>query len=266
MPPPSAVIDPWAGRATTAVKPMPLPPGIVDPWADKLSGRRAWLVQQLNTLLPDNTRALSSIDKDTKEFFENWTGQTQVSLENAWQTKQDFHRAKDAEEAKRGVWVSDTGAIGTTSCEGMVKRAVQKLSENGFNKNKPFDSFNLPGFEPKGKEPAKAVGWHWYKDKTATVHPQPGDFFQIGVPLANGRWSIRHVGIIIAWIDGENPIWTTVEAGQGGPSRGFDLVKRKGPRPVDPIDPAVRSKVLMGWLDLDEFFDGWKIPPQTDGK
>ena len=56
------------------------------------------------------------------------------------------------------------------------------------------------------------------------------------------------------WADERNPVWTTVEAGQGGPSTGYDFMKRKGPRQMNPVDSRQPKKELMGWLDLDAFF------------
>jgi len=32
---------------------------------------------------------------------------------------------------------------------------------------------------------------------------------------------------------------------------------RKGPRPVDPVDPKNKHKQLMGWLNIEEYFGGW---------
>jgi hypothetical protein len=49
---------------------------------------------------------------------------------------------------------------------------------------------------------------------------------------------------------GENS-WETVEGGQGGPSMGFDMIKRKGPSPFPPTS-------FMGWIDIDAYFAGWK--------
>jgi len=94
--------------------------------------------------------------------------------------------------------------------------------------------------------------------------PRTGDFFQIGTLDKPGNWYYDHVGVIIDCVDDpKNPTWTTVEAGQGGPGRGFDLVKRKGPRLLNPVDPdhPKSKKELMGWLDIDEYFGGGGIQP-----
>ena len=117
-----------------------------------------------------------------------------------------------------------------------------------------MSSFNLPGCD-NGRELATVTtGWHWWRERTELLHPKPGDFFQLGAPIKAGLWSFAHVGIITGWADERNPVWTTVEAGQSGPSGGFDFMKRKGPRQMNPIDPRKPGKQMMGWLDLDAFF------------
>jgi hypothetical protein len=55
----------------------------------------------------------------------------------------------------------------------------------------------------------------------------------------------KHVGIILE-INGE--LMTTADSGQGGPSVGYDIIKRKK-----------RSlSEIMGWIDVDVFFKNWK--------
>lgn len=56
------------------------------------------------------------------------------------------------------------------------------------------------------------------------------------------RFQTFHVGIALDLVDG---ILHTAEGGQGGPSRGFDAIKRK----QNPLDP----RKFMGWIDLE----GW---------
>ena len=229
---------------------------LIDP---TLSPRRQWICAQLANVLPNNVVTLASNDKKTNILFTEWTGQSQKGLEAAWR-REGFKPAVTPEERKKGVWVR--GGIGgtTTSCEGLITTVINKLTAAGFGKpiRGKMSSFNLAGCEaPSGKEPAQTtVGWHWWRDRTPTLRPQPGDFFQIGTQVKAGQWSFAHVGIITGWADERNPVWTTVEAGQAGPSSGFDFMKRKGPRQLNPVDPKHPKKELMGWLDLDEFFGG----------
>jgi len=226
---------------------------LIDP---TLSARRQWLCTQLAKILPNNVVTLASNDSRTRVFFEEWTGQSQKSLEDAWQFKEGFTRASTPEERKRGVWIRNGGGAVTTSCEGLIGKAVSKLTTAGFGNplRGKMSSFNLVGCD-HGREPAQAtVGWHWWRDRTPELYPQPGDFFQLGTPIKPGLWSFAHVGVITGWGDERNPMWTTVEAGQGGPSTGYDFMKRKGPRQMNPVDPRQPKKEMMGWLNLDEFF------------
>lgn len=223
-----------------------------------LSPRRTWICTQLAMLLPNNVVTIASNDKKTNILFEEWTGQSQKNLESTWENKEGFRRSVTPEEKKRGVWIRDAPGAVTTSCEGLIGRLVGKLTAAGFGKPMKrgnMSSFNLPGCDKFGREPATTPGWHWYRDRTDSLHPQPGDLFQVGKLAKAGQWSFAHVGVITGWADGDNPTWTTVEAGQGGPSMGFDFMKRKGPRPLNPIDPRNPKKELMGWLDIDEFFE-----------
>jgi hypothetical protein len=228
---------------------------LIDP---TLSLRRQWICRQLAMVLPNNVVTLASNDEKTNILFKDWTGQTQKGLEKAWEEREGYRLAKTPDEKKRGVWIRDVGGATTTSCEGLITTVISKLTAAGFGKpiRGKMTSFNLAGCEaPSGKEPAQTtVGWHWWRDRTQALHPQPGDLFQIGTQTRAGQWSFAHVGVITGWADERNPVWTSVEAGQAGPSAGFDFMKRKGPRQLNPVDPKHPKKELMGWLDLEEFF------------
>ena len=223
-----------------------------------LSPRRQWLCMQLAKLLPNNLIRLASNDPHTKFFFEAWTGQTQAGLEAAWKG-QGFKRPETPEEKKTGAaWVRKVGGPVTTSCEGLITKAIGQLTAAGHGtpKRGKMSSFNLAGCDNGREQATSTPGWHWWRERSPSLHPQPGDFFQIGTPIKAGLWTFAHVGIITGWADERNPVWTTVEAGQAGPSSGFDFMTRKGPRQMNPVDPRnpKSKKELMGWLDLDEFF------------
>jgi hypothetical protein len=226
-----------------------------------LSPLRQWVCTQLANLLPDTTVKIASV-KEKKLLFTDWTGYTQADLVDKWVNKEHFTKdpapkpgySREAKYAAAGV---------TTSCEAFINKLVQKIKKAGFKngvplkKRDPLDSFNLPGCASYGWEPAKTVGWHWYRDRTESLKPQAGDFFQVGVPVKPGQWSFRHVGVITLFVDDGQPVWDTVEAGQGGPASGYDWIARKGLRPVTPVDPKHTSKVVMGWLNIEEHFEGW---------
>jgi hypothetical protein len=220
-----------------------------------LSPRRQFVCTEMAKLAPNTVVVVASNNKATDARFQEWTGHTQKSLEDAW-TREGFRKAATPEERKRGAWIRDHAGAVTTSCEGLIGKLFARIEAAGYGKRDGnATSFNLGGLQrATGKEPATARGWHWFRDRTKDVHPQPGDFFQVGRLAAPGQWFFHHVGVITGYIEQENPEWETVEAGQGGPGTGYDFLKRKGWRPMNPIDSRNTKKVLMGWLDIDEHF------------
>jgi hypothetical protein len=225
-----------------------------------LSARRQWVCTQLAQVLPNYLTKLMSSDPATRAKFEEWTGQSQSNLERAW-TNEGFTRAKTPEERQKGVWVRSGGGAVTTSCEGLIGTLFRKIEGAGFGKRAktgtPATSFSLCGCDKWGKEPSQpVVGWHWFRERSKSVHPQAGDFFQVGIAAGPNRWELRHVGVITGYAESDNPEWETVEAGQGGPSAGADWMQRKPWRPVNPVDKRNPKKVVMGWLDIDQHFGG----------
>lgn len=230
-----------------------------------MSSLRQWVISQLGeliTALPTENHMVRSNDPKTKDLFQKWTGYTQSSLEYAW-IANGFTTADTPEEKKKhpgAVWYRVSGNATTTSCEALVGKIMGKIRAEWFGGKLPVPrkavgSFNLPGLTPNtGMEPATTPGWHWLKEKSLYLKPRPGDLFQVGKQVKPGQWSLRHVGIILNWDDAATPLWTTLEAGQGGPASGYDAIKKKGPRSVNPVDKTDTGKVLMGWLDIDEHF------------
>jgi hypothetical protein len=232
---------------------------------------RQWVIAQLGELtsaLPTENHMVRSNDPKTKDLFTKWTGTTQSGLELAWIAEgfDQVNTDEEKEKHKGKVWYRQSGVATTTTCEALVGRIMGKIRAEYHRgklpvQRKAVGSFNLPGLSPNtGKEPATTPGWHWLKEKSLLLKPRPGDLFQVGVQVNPGQWSLRHVGIILDWDDSANPMWTTLEAGQGGPASGYDAIKKKGPRPVNPISKTEAKKVLMGWLDIDEHFSP---PPAT---
>lgn len=237
-----------------------------------LSSVRTWITSELKKLLPADT---SEIRSDTNGVvFQEWTGMTQNGLESIW-VNEDMQRAinliaagkdpnggvkfkkrgayaiqkaKDLIEARRksaeeALKVSSGGAafdvkklvnarVGTTTtCNAFLGVVVRKTLAAGGLANRTFHSFDLPK--------AGGTAWNWYP--TPEKSPKPGDFFQVGT--RGGTY--LHVGTIL---DVNDIIWSTAEAGQGGPGSGYDAIKRK----------TKVSGNIMGWIDVDAFFDGWK--------
>lgn len=219
-----------------------------------LSPRRQFICTELAKLVPNTVVIVASKGNGTELRFQEWTGSSQSGLESAW-AGQGFRKAVTPEEKKKGVWIRDGGGAVTTSCEGLINKAMAKIEAAGFGTRRGgATSFNLGGLDKHGREPATTSGWHWFRDRTKDVHPQAGDFFQVGRPVAPGQWFFHHVGIITGYVEQENPDWETVEAGQGGPATGFDFLKRLGWRPMNPVDKRNPKKELMGWLNIDEHF------------
>lgn len=215
-----------------------------------MSERRQYICSQLALVLPNDLMSLASNSKATGAKFEEWTGQTQSKLETAW-TNEGFTK-----DAKSGSWTRAGGGAVTTSCEGLVGTVFRKIEQAGYGKRKGgATSFSLAGNDKWGRE-AKTppVGWHWFRERANGIYPQPGDVFQIATEVLPRQWSHAHVGVITFWKNGDPMMWETVEAGQGGPLMGFDSMKRKPYRQVNPVDPKKPKKVIMGWLNIDEHF------------
>jgi len=237
-----------------------------------LSSVRTWIVGELKKILPAEN---SEIRSDTNGVvFQEWTGTTQSWLEQTWvnedtqrainliaadkdpksgvyykkRAAHSIQRAKDFIESRRKSHEKSlsvtTGGKGfdpksminnrigvTTTCNVFVGVVVRKTLAAGGLAHRVFQSFDLP----------KAGGnaWNWYPvpDKS----PKPGDLFQVG--KRGGRY--EHVGIIL---DVNEGTWSTAESGQGGPSSGYDFIRRK----------TRISSSIMGWIDADEYFNGWK--------
>lgn len=229
---------------------------------------RRWILKTLTELLPTDS---SEIRSDTNgNLFKEWTQMTQEGLEAIW-IQEDTQRAinniltgageninllkfkKGAPKAianakaviaARRKKVDEMAASGkmeqlpsmihsvgvTTTCNAFLGVVVRKALAAGGLAPRAFSSFDLP----------KAGGnaWSWFprSDKS----PRPGDFYQAGTK--GGMY--EHVGIIM---DTKGGGYSTADSGQGGPSVGYDAIKRRGRD----------SYKIMGWIDVDEFFKGW---------
>jgi hypothetical protein len=185
-----------------------------------MSAVRSWVTKKLTELFPNSGTIITSNGQTA--VFREWTGWDQISLGEQW--------------AQELQYVDKNGkplAV-TTTCNAFLGQLVNKTRMAGGQAIQNFKSFNLPA--------AGGAAWHWYPD--GDLKPQAGDLFQIGT--RGGMF--KHVGVILSI--GENS-WETVEGGQGGPSMGFDMIKRKGPSPFPPTS-------FMGWIDIDAYFAGWK--------
>ena len=251
--------------------------------ADELTPVRKWIVNQMTALLPSET---SEICSNTDEImFKEWTRMTQQSLESTW-IQEDTQRAVNnvvtkvqtplrfqkgaqiaankalsiieqrREEYKRNAAiVSGSQALNeaamyapvgtTTSCNAFLGVVVQKTLAVGGLANRNFPSFNLPK--------AGGAAWSFYPNPEKL--PKPGDFYELGKRVKVGKdgevLQFQHVGIIIA-VSGSG--WESADSGQGGPSVGYDKIKRV---------KRNASDGMLGWIDADKFFENWKGPGST---
>lgn len=234
---------------------------------------RRWILKTLKNLLPSES---SEIRSDTNgNLFRDWTGMTQADLEAIW-IAEDTQRAinnlingagadpsllkfkKGAQKAianakaaleKRRKLVEEMSRTGkkeplpsllsgvgvTTTCNAFLGVVVRKALNAGGLAQRSFSSFDLP------KAGTQSNSWNWFP--AGNKSPQPGDFYQAGT--RGGFY--EHVGIIM---DIQGSTLSTADSGQGGPSSGYDAIKRKS-REISKI---------MGWIDADAFFKGWNGP------
>jgi hypothetical protein len=195
-------------------------PGEID-YLNPYSDLRIWLNRLLTNLFSQNNGVITS--KHHGALFTKWTGSSQTSLERTW-------------ENERKIRATGKFAGTTTTCNAFLGRVVNKIRLAGGLPIKSFSSFDLP----------KAGGPAWYKYPNEKHTPQPGDFFQLR-DVQTGWY--KHVGIIYTRT---NATHMRAQSGQGGPKMGYDVMKITGPHPFD--------AELMGWIDIEEFFAGWKKP------
>jgi hypothetical protein len=243
---------------------------LINPYYSRM---RQWIWEQLLVGFPSpGIKVYSNRPKDNP-VFKKWAGFTQTSLEAKW-LSEGFVRNKFAndEEKKKGVFYRTSGVgPGTTSCNGFVGEVLSLIRNSGVVGNvganpKNFSSFNIPGLV-NASAPSTTPGWHWASEMTDRFKPLPGDIFQAGNQWMGGpRWQVRHVGVILNFkYDPSNSVWESIEAGQGGPSSGWDAITRFAPRNLNPMSKN-DNRVFMGWLNIDEFFDSIQLKPHTAAK
>lgn len=116
----------------------------------------------------------------------------------------------------------DKGGI-MTACNGWTGYYSATLGRAGLG------VFDLPG-----------VGGGAFVTADGSVRPQYGDVF---------RMKKLHVGVSLEC--SENGDWWVLEAGQGGKSTGFDILRRSKKKFV--------NAEVMGWIDIDIWLDPSEI-------
>ena len=203
---------------------------------------RRWIRKTLIESIP-----IGTIWSDTKpDSFIKLTGVSHKDLEKKW-----FGTTTDA----KGNSVTDYNSKGSdsrfTTCSSFLPRFATQVRMAGNLPTKKFNSFigkttdiGLRGFQlntERGWTPA-------FLGYAVNGGPKEGDFFQLG----HGGMT-DHVGIIVKIKD---EFWGKVAGGAGGRGSKHDGVKRSQ---LEPIGGGV-----MGWLDVDSYFEGWSGPDPGD--
>ena len=187
-----------------------------------LSPLRHWIVAELKRMIPIPGTTIWSDSKQDAAYFTQLTGATQKSLEANWKIP-----------GNRFTTCSSFLPIFATTIRRAGMLPLETVNKFGFK-----NTIALHGFALNSE-----VGWVPYSGSPAGA--KPGDFFQLG----HGGWT-DHVGVILEIEDGQ---WSLVAGGAGGPSSKHDGVKRTALQPI--------PGGLMGWLDVDVYFQGWSDDP-----
>lgn len=201
---------------------------------------RRWIKKTLIQSIP-----MGTVWSDTNpDVFLKLTGVSQKDLLKKW-----FGVKKEGDKD-----VTDFDAKGTdsrfTTCSSFLPRFATQVRVAGNLPTKKHnfysgkeDDIGLRGFQlhtERGWTPA-------FLGYAVNGGPKEGDFFQLG----HGGMT-DHVGIIVQ-IKGE--LWGKVAGGAGGRGSKHDGVKRT------PLEPTIG---VMGWLDVDVYFEGWNGPDLGD--
>ena len=207
---------------------------------------RNWIKRTLMTQIPIGTIWSNS----NPQAFKELTGMTQDELLAKW-----FQMKPD--DTPKHALQPDYKTVGAdpkfTTCSSFLPRFATQVRIAGHLAVKKHNSqlnrdtdVQLHGFAlntERGWTPA-------FLGDATNGGPQEGDFFQLG---HNGMTD--HVGIIVK-IKGK--LWSLVAGGAGGRTSKHDGVKRT------PLDP--RPVNVMGWLDADVYFQGWRGDDVGDTK
>jgi hypothetical protein len=183
--------------------------------------------------------SMGTIWSDTNPgAFYTLTGLKQTDLNKRW-----FETTGEGDNVKVTNWDGKGTDPTFTTCSSFLPRFATKIRQAGNLPTTKFNNFtgknqdiNLRGFQlhtERGWTPA-------FLGYAVNGGPKEGDFFQLG----HGGMT-DHVGIIVK-IKGE--LWGKVAGGAGGRGSKHDGVKRT------PLEPTMG---VMGWLDVDVYFEGW---------
>lgn len=193
---------------------------------------RSWILADLKSLIPNAPQVIYS-DVNPREFKE-LTGLTHNDLLTYWEGPIDPDT-----KLRTGKGTSPT----FTTCTSFLPIYASRVRLAGGLPISEVNRFTGKS-QAIGLKPFKMNQEKAWVANNGTAVPQPGDFFLIGTVN-----DMKHVGIILN-INGT--MWEAVAGGAGGKRSKRDGVKRTA--------MEARPEPVLGWLDVDVYFNGWESP------
>jgi hypothetical protein len=139
-------------------------------------------------------------------------------------------------------WLSDR----TTTCNEFVGRCVAAMGYAGTQ--------NIGRFDIADQLNARGLDHLWVPADSGSI-PEFGDVYRLydSVPDDNGM-RLNHMAISL-YVNGTD--WLTVDAGQGGPSKGYDSIRRK--------KRTWKPSALRGWVSMKALLHSEKPLPYWAG-
>src|SRR5262245_6378941 len=101
-------------------------------------------------------------------------------------------------------------------------------------------------------EMMKEKGW---TAASSDTQAQEGDFFVLAYTEGKRKGQLEHVGIVVKIDTTDGEKWSCVAGGAGGRLGGQGVHDGVGRTPLQP-----RPGGVMGWVNVDLYFDGWAGP------
>lgn len=139
-------------------------------------------------------------------------------------------------------WVNDR----TTTCNEFCSKCAVAM---GYTSKDGVGKFDIADWLTR-----YGLGHCWVPASTG-AEPKYGDVFRMfAKSLDQNGVNLNHMGVSL-YIDGKN--WYTVESGQGGPTTGYDVIKRKR--------HDWKPDALQGWVNMKALIDAEKPIPHWLG-
>lgn len=122
----------------------------------------------------------------------------------------------------------------TTTCNNFVGQCAIAMGFTGAFKDDSIGRFDI------ADQLARYGRGHCWVPAESGSEPEYGDIFRLySSDKDHNGVNLNHMGVSLRVVDGK---WLTVEAGQGGPSKGYDAVARK--------EREWKPKSLQGWVSM----------------